>query len=89
MRVFGLVWGLVLAGAAAAQDVEVDPVTGRPVQYDPVTRLVFETDLRVSAELVRPQIHPLVDQRAMRFPPMTAFRTNFDPEVKASADDVR
>ncbi len=88
MRTWILITGLALAGVAAAQEVEVDPVTGERFQFP--ERTILDMDgVELHGALVGPHIQPVTEQRAMRFDVMFPVRTNFERELRSTGDEVR
>lgn len=81
----------LLAFAAAAplsglaQDEDGD---GRQVRYKEKTEIDFE-GVDVSGELVKPSGSLLVDRKKAQFNPLIQLRTDFNPEMKESINEVK
>ena len=73
------------AGAAFAQDEEAD---GRKVQYKQKTEIDFE-GLDVSGELVKPSGAMVLDRKKASFNPLIKLRSDFNPEMEQSIDEVK
>lgn len=70
---------------ALAQD---DDTEGRQVRYKEKTEIDFE-GVDVSGELVKPSGSLLVDRKKAQFNPLIQLRTDFNPEMKESVNEVK
>ena len=73
------------SGAAFAQDEEAE---GRKVSYKQKTEIDFE-GLDVSGELVKPQSALVLDRKKASFNPLIKLRSDFNPEMEHSIDEVK
>ena len=82
--------GLVLAPsfAYAQDDEEVDPASGRKIQYKKRTEIDFE-GVDVAGELVKPQGALLLDRKKGSFNPLIKLRENFNEEMDQSVNYVK
>jgi hypothetical protein len=71
--------------AAFAQDEDGE---GRQVRYKEKTEIDFE-GVDVSGELVKPSGSLLVDRKKAQFNPLIQLRTDFNPEMKESINEVK
>ena len=85
-----LITGLVggLTGAAWAQDSTETDDEGRKVVYKQKTEIDFE-GLDVSGELVKPQSALVLDRKKASFNPLIKLRSDFNPEMEHSIDEVK
>lgn len=79
-----LALGAVAATSAFAQDGDGD----RQVKYKERTEIDFE-GVDVSGELVKPSGSLLVDRKKAQFNPMIQLRTDFNPEMRESINEVK
>jgi hypothetical protein len=70
---------------ALAQDEDAE---GRQVRYKEKTEIDFE-GVDVSGELVKPSGSLLVDRKKAQFNPLIQLRTDFNPEMKESVNEVK
>lgn len=73
------------SGVAFAQDEEAD---GRKVTYKQKTEIDFE-GLDVSGELVKPSGAMVLDRKKASFNPLIKLRSDFNPEMEQSIDEVK
>jgi hypothetical protein len=73
-----------LSGPALAQDSDDGP----RVVFKQETEIDFE-DVSVDGELQRPNGAYVVDRRETSFNPLIRLRTDFNPEMYASVDEVK
>ena len=73
------------SGVALAQDEESE---GRKVSYKQKTEIDFE-GLDVSGELVKPQSALVLDRKKASFNPLIKLRSDFNPEMEHSIDEVK
>ncbi len=73
---------LTVSFPAMAQDDD------RSVQYKDRTEIDFE-GVDVSGELVKPQGALLLDRKRASFNPLIKLRTDFNPEMSQSVNDVK
>ena len=74
----------LLGVPAMAQDSDDGP----DVVYNRETEIDFE-DVSVDGELRRPDGTYIVDRRETSFNPLIRLRTDFNPEMYASVDEVK
>ncbi len=81
---------LLLAPTAAfAMEVpETDPATGRPIQYQQTTEIIFD-GLKLEGEFVGPEIALLTERPRTHFNPLIRLRTDFKAEMTASVDELK
>jgi hypothetical protein len=73
------------SGVALAQDEEAD---GRKVTYKQKTEIDFE-GLDVNGELVKPSGAMVLDRKKASFNPLIKLRSDFNPEMEQSIDEVK
>lgn len=73
------------SGVALAQDEETD---GRKVTYKQKTEIDFE-GLDVNGELVKPSGAMVLDRKKASFNPLIKLRSDFNPEMEQSIDEVK
>ncbi len=76
----------LLAVPAVAQ--EVDAASGRTIKYKERTELTFE-NLDVEATITKPVCDFLLEAGRPAFNPLLRLRENFEPELRASVDEVK
>ena len=75
-----------LTGVAFAQDE--DGADGRKVSYKQKTEIDFE-GLDVNGELVKPSGAMVLDRKKASFNPLIKLRSDFNPEMEQSIDEVK
>jgi hypothetical protein len=73
---------------AWAQSDEVDPDTGRKVKYQEREEIIFE-GVSLHGELVGPDLIGVKETRRPVFNPLVRLREDWNPEMKASVDQVK
>jgi hypothetical protein len=82
MRTIFMLSLLAISFPAMAQDDD------RNVQYKDRTEIDFE-GVDVSGELVKPQGALLLDRKRASFNPLIKLRTDFNPEMSQSVNEVK
>ena len=82
MRILLVLSLLSLSSTALAQDDD------RNVRYKDRTEIDFE-GVDVSGELVKPQGALLLDRKRASFNPLIKLRTDFNPEMSQSVNNVK
>ena len=82
MRILFLLTLITMSLPAMAQDDD------RNVKYEERTEIDFE-GVDVSGELVKPQGALLLDRKRASFNPLIKLRTDFNPEMSQSVNDVK
>ena len=82
MRILFLLTLITISLPAMAQDDD------RNVKYEERTEIDFE-GVDVSGELVKPQGALLLDRKRASFNPLIKLRTDFNPEMSQSVNDVK
>ena len=82
MRIFFILSLLAISLPAMAQEDD------RDVRYKDRTEIDFE-GVDVSGELVKPQGALLLDRKRASFNPLIKLRTDFNPEMSQSVNDVK
>lgn len=58
------------------------------VKYEKETQIDFE-DLEIEGQLVKPQGALLIDRKRATFNPLIKLRTDFNPEISTSVNEVK
>ena len=82
MRILLVLSLLTISSTAMAQDDD------RNVRYKDRTEIDFE-GVDVSGELVKPQGALLLDRKRASFNPLIKLRTDFNPEMSQSVNNVK
>ena len=84
----GLFAPVFVARGQDSEEGNVVEENGRKVIYKAKTEISFE-GVDVEGEIKKPAGAYLLDRRKSKFSPLITFRTNFDREIKSSADEVK
>lgn len=82
-----LLW--VSTASAQSTPEELDPETGRKIQYEQRTILDIDDPLLLDGTLVGPQIQLTTEPRRRGFNPLIHLREHFNEEMKQSLDEVK
>ena len=73
---------LLITSMAFAQD------EGREVRYREKTEIDFE-GVDVEGQLVKPQVALLLDRKRASFNPLIKLRSDFNPEISQSVNEIK
>ena len=75
----------IFSSSALAQDTDED---GNSISYKERTEIDFE-GVEVAGELVKPQGALLLDRKKASFNPLIKLRTDFNPEMSQSVNNIK